>query len=163
MDRDVALRDYLSRLLSWGEAHMTFDSAVAEFPPDQMNARPPNVPYTPWQLLEHMRITQWDILGFIRDRRHMSPEWPEGYWPAKEEQAGEARWRETIQAFREDLAALQALASDPTTDLYAPIPHGDGQTTLREILLAADHNSFHLGEFAILRQVMGSWPKDREE
>ena len=140
---------------------MTFDDAVAYFPREHMNTKPPKVPYTPWHLLEHLRITQWDILEFTRNPRHVSPAWPEGYWPAHDAQADDAAWQHTIASFRADLSALQQIATDPTVDLNAPIPHGSGQTVLRELLLAADHNAYHIGEFAILRQVMQTW-RDHE-
>jgi hypothetical protein len=157
METDTILRAEIRKLLQGGNAHMTFDEAIAHFPRAQMNTRPPNVPYTPWHLLEHLRITQWDILEFIRNPHHLSPPWPAGYWPAQDAQAEDTAWEQTIAAFRADLSALQQLAADPSVDLYAPIPHGNGQTVLRELLLAADHNAYHIGEFAILRQVMQTW------
>ena len=163
MGADEAVRMHLERLLSWGDAHMTLDQAVAEFPTEYMNAFPPNVPNTPWHLLEHIRRAQLDILEFIRDPSYVSPPWPEGYWPAREERADEAAWKRTIDLIHKDQRALKSLATDPKTDLYSPIAHGDGQTILRELLLVADHNAYHIGEFAILRQVMGSWPRDRRE
>jgi len=163
MSQDEVSRQQLQRLLTWGDAHMTLDQAVAKFPVEYMNAFPPNVPYTPWHLLEHIRRAQRDILEFIRDPSYVSPPWPEGYWPAREERADEAAWKRTIDLIHEDLRALQELAADPKGDLYSPIPHGDGQTVLRELLLVAGHNAYHIGEFAILRQVMGSWPRDRRE
>jgi hypothetical protein len=157
MEADTILREQIRKLLQGGNAHMTFDDAVAHFPREHMNTKPPNIPYTPWHLLEHLRITQWDILEFIRNPRHISPTWPEGYWPAQDAQADDAAWKRTIASFRADLSALQQMTTDPTVDLYAPIPHGSGQTILRELLLAADHNAYHIGEFAILRQVMQTW------
>lgn len=158
MDSDRALREQLARILDWGSAHMTLEQAVADFPPEYMNVRPPNVPYTPWQLLEHIRLAQWDILDFCRNPNYVEMEWPKAYWPAPGEEADQTRWNATLEAFRADLAALREMALDATVDLFVPIPHGQGQTILREILLVADHNTYHLGEFAILRQVMGSWP-----
>jgi hypothetical protein len=157
MEADTTLREQISRLLQGGNAHMTFDDAVAHFPREYINTRPPNVSYTPWHLLEHLRITQWDILEFTRNPQHISPDWPEGYWPAQDAQADDAAWERTIASFRADLSALQQMAVDPTVDLYALIPHGSGQTVLRELLLVADHNAYHIGEFAILRQVMQTW------
>lgn len=157
MEADTVLREQIYQLLQGGNAHMTFDDAVAHFPREHMNTRPPHVSYTPWHLLEHLRITQWDILEFTRDPQHVSPAWPAGYWPARDAQADDATWEHTITLFRADLSALQQIATDPTVDLYAPIPHGNGQTVLRELLLAADHNAYHIGEFAILRQVMQTW------
>jgi hypothetical protein len=157
MKEEALLRNQLVSLLDWGDAHMRFEEAVRDFPREFMNARPPNVPYTPWHLLEHIRIAQWDILDFIRNPNYAEMEWPKEYWPDRNEQADQARWDATLEAFHSDREALKRLASDPATDLYAPIPHGQGQTILREILLVADHNAYHLGEFAILRQVMDSW------
>jgi hypothetical protein len=157
MSTDQVLREQLLAQLRGGHAHMPFDEAVAAFPRTQMNAYPPHVPYTPWHLLEHLRITQWDILEFIRNTAHVSPEWPQGYWPAREQQTNAAGWDNTIAAFQHDLQALQALVADPATDLTAPLPHAPDYTILREILLVVDHNAYHIGEFAILRQVMESW------
>ena len=163
MGSDEVVRSHLEQLLSWGDAHMTLDQAVADFPAEYMNAFPPNVPYTPWHLLEHIRRAQRDILEFIRDPNYLSPPWPAGYWPAREEKADTAAWKRTIDLFHQDLRALKGMATDPKTDLYSPIPHGDGQTIFRELLLVADHTAYHVGEFAILRQVMGSWRQDRRE
>jgi hypothetical protein len=161
MDSEQALREQLLKLLRGGMAHMTFDEAVASFPPEQMNRRAPNVSYTPWQLLEHVRFTQRDILLFITDPNYLEPSWPDDYWPGSDKEADETAWAETIRSFKEDREALEALVMDPATNLYTPIPHGTGQTILREILLVTDHNAYHLGEFAILRQVMGTWPRVR--
>jgi len=154
---DTALREQLLHLLRGGNAHLTFDDAVADFPMEAINRRPPNVPYTPWHLLEHLRITQWDILDFIRNAHYQAIKWPDNYWPAPDAEADAAAWEKTLAAFRADQTAIEVIASDLQTDLAATIPHGDGQTVLREILLVADHNAYHIGEFAILRQVMGTW------
>ncbi len=162
MSQDAALRQQLVRLLDWGDAHMTLDEAVADFPSEYMNVRPPNVPYTPWHLLEHIRIAQWDILDFCRNPNYQEMEWPKEYWPARDEKADQAKWDETLRQFQSDQEELKRLATDPSVDLYARIPHGQGQTILREILLVADHNAYHIGEFAILRQIMGSWPKGHQ-
>ncbi len=162
MERDLALREQLARALDWGSAHMTLEQAVAEFPLEYMNVRPPNVAYTPWQLLEHVRIAQRDILDFARNPSYVEMEWPREYWPPQGENASGERWNETLRGIRSDLEELKRLATDPSIDLNAPIPHGQGQTVLRELLLVADHNAYHLGEFAILRQVMGSWPAGHE-
>jgi hypothetical protein len=156
---DQILRAQLLALLRGGNAHMTIAEAVAGFPAQAINRRPPNVPYSLWQLLEHMRIAQWDILEFIRSPDHVSPDWPEGYWPASGE-AGEDQWQQTLAAFRSDRSALQDLVSDPRTDLLADLPHAKGYNILREILVVSDHNAYHLGEFATLRQVIGAWPPD---
>ncbi len=159
METDTALREQLLHLLCGGNAHLSFDEAVAEFPPEAINQRPPNVPYTPWHLLEHLRLAQWDILDFIRNPDYQAMKWPDDYWPAPDAKADTAAWQQTIAAFHADLKAVEDLVHDPQTDLAATIPHGDGQTILREILLVADHNAYHIGEFAILRQVMGTWNK----
>ena len=157
MDPDKVVRDQLLSFLRGGNAHLTFDQAVADFPPDHINVQPPNVSYTPWHLLEHIRIAQWDILEFIRDPEHVSPQWPEGYWPPSGEKADEKKWGKTITDFHADLQALQDMVQDPATDLYAPIAHAREYTVLREILLVADHNAYHIGEFAVFRQVMDTW------
>src|SRR5919202_1981270 len=140
VDRDRSLREHLLYLLRGGGAHVKFDEVVDDFPSELVNARAPGVPYTPWHLLEHMRIAQWDILEFSRDASHVSPKWPEGYWPDKDKEATEEDWRRSVESFRADLGEMGALVGDPSTDLYARIPHGDGQTILREALLVADHN-----------------------
>ncbi|MGD9093693.1 MAG: DinB family protein [Anaerolineales bacterium] len=158
MSNDQVVREQMLFLLGGGNAHLTFDQAVADFPLEAINSHPPNVDYTPWHLLEHIRIAQWDILEFSRDPGHVSPEWPEGYWPNPEAQADQAQWEETILSFRRDLKALQEIIKDPSTDLYSDLPHAPGYNILREILLVADHNAYHIGELAILRQVMGLWP-----
>lgn len=158
MDADKVVREQLLYLLRGGNAHLTFDQAVAEFPLECINVQPPNVSYTPWHLLEHIRIAQWDILEFVRDPNHVSPPWPDGYWPALDEEGDEAQWGQTLSDFRTDLRALQELVENLNTDLYADLPHAPGYTVLREILLVADHNAYHIGEFAVLRQVMGTWP-----
>jgi hypothetical protein len=157
MSTDQIMREQLLALLRGGQAHMEFDQAVADFPRDYINRKPPNVSYTPWHLLEHLRLAQWDILEFIRNPNHVSPAWPAGYWPAPETLANEAQWQQTIAAFQSDLKALEALAANPETDLFAPLPQGLPYTIFREIMVVANHNSYHIGEFAILRQVMNTW------
>ncbi|RME83040.1 MAG: DinB family protein [Caldilineae bacterium] len=157
MNADDGVRKQLLFLLRGGGAHMTLDQAVADFPSEHYNIRPPNVSYSPWHLLEHIRIAQWDILEFIRNPEHRSPPWPEGYWPAPDEHADESRWQETLAALRRDLQALVEIVEDPTTDLYADLPHAPGYNILREVLLVADHNAYHIGELAILRQVLDNW------
>jgi len=152
------LRAQLLELLRGGNAHMPYGAAVADFPMEAINRCPPDVPYTPWHLLEHLRITQWDILEFIRNPRHVSPHWPDGYWPARDAQADAARWNETISRFKADLESLAAIIENPATSLTADLPHAPGYNILREILVVSDHNAYHIGEFAILRQVMGTWP-----
>jgi hypothetical protein len=157
MSADDVVREQVLKLLRGGNAHLTLDQIVEGYPSEAINELPPNVPYSPWHLLEHIRIAQRDILEFIRDPDHVSPKWPEGYWPPEGERADQARWQDTIQSLHSDMQELQAMVQDPNTDLYADLPHAEGYTVLREMLLVADHNSHHLGEFAILRQVMGTW------
>jgi alkylation response protein AidB-like acyl-CoA dehydrogenase len=156
------LREQLLALIDGRGAHMPFDAAVADFPDDAINRRPPNVPYTPWHLLEHIRIAQRDILEYIRDRAYLAPTWPEEYWPALDATATPEQFARTIEGFRSDRAALHDLVADPATDLLAVILGTPGHTILREVRLVGDHNAYHLGEFAILRQVMGTWPPTRE-
>lgn len=156
------MHDHLLNLLSGKGAHLTFDEAVADFPPEFINVRPPNVPYTSWHLVEHMRITQWDILEFVRNPQHVSPSWPAGHWPAPDAQADEETWNQTINDFHADLEEVKNLVRDPSADFLAELPHAPGYTLLREVLLVADHNAYHTGELAILRQVMGTWPASRE-
>ena len=154
MSNDKSLRDHLLQLLRGGGAHITFDELIADFPSDSINQKVGGVPYTPWQVLEHMRIAQWDILEFSRDAAHVSPEFPKGYWPTAEATADSAAWNHTAQAFRSDLRELEHLVQNPAIDLYAQIPHGDGQTLLREVLLVADHNAYHLGTLAVLKRLL---------
>lgn len=153
-----ALRAQLSELLDGAGAHMSFDEAVAGFPDEAINRRPPNVDYTPWHLLEHLRLTQADILDYVTNTAYVEPHWPIDYWPDRDATATRPEFDETIRAFRADLAALHALVADPGHDLFAVIPGTPGHTLLREARIDADHNAYHIGEFAILRQVMGTWP-----
>jgi hypothetical protein len=153
-DRDRALREHLLYLLRGGGAHIEFEEALKDFPEALFNARAAGVPYTPWQLLEHMRIAQWDIVEFSRSAAHVSPAWPEGYWPDKTFEAGPEDWRRSVEGFRADLRRMEALVEDESSDLYAAIPHGTGQTLLREALLVADHNAYHLGALVTLRRTL---------
>jgi hypothetical protein len=157
MESDDAIREELLALLRGGHAHMSFDQVVSDFPIEHINTRPPNVAYTPWHLLEHVRIAQWDILEFIRNPDHVSPEWPEGYWPDGKKDADEAQWHETIEAFRSNQQALEAMVNDRQVDLLKDLPHAEGYSILREILVVSDHNAYHIGELAVLRQVLGLW------
>ncbi len=161
MEPNDVLRKQLLALLRGGNAHMSLEEAVADFPMEAINRLPPNVPYTPWHLLEHLRRTQKDILDFICDPNYVSPPWPQGYWPAQGEQATPAQWNETIARFQADLKSLDELVENPQTNLTADLPHAPGYTVVREILTVTDHNAYHIGEFAILRQVMGTWPSGR--
>lgn len=154
---DQALRNHLVYLLSGGGAHLDFDKAVADLPAEMRGGTVDGVPHSPWQLLEHLRLCQWDILEFSRNAEHVSPDWPDGYWPENEAPPSEDAWEKSIREFRADRDAMIALISDPATDLFTPIPHGDGQTILREALLVADHNAYHLGQFVFLRRCLGVW------
>jgi hypothetical protein len=154
------LREQLVLLLEGTEAHMGFEEAVADFPDDAINARAPNVPYSAWHLAEHVRITQWDILEYVRDPEgHVSPRWPTGYWPARDAEATPDVFRRTVEGFLADRAALAEIVRDPATDLTAVLRGTPGHTVVREVTVVGNHNSYHLGEFAILRQVMRTWPK----
>ena len=157
MSHDEALREHLLYLLRGGGAHLSFDAAVRGLPAALRGRRPRGASHTPWQILEHLRIAQWDILEFSVNPRHVSPEFPAGYWPPTAAPGSAAAWTKSVRAFRADLEAMQKLVVDPTTDLFARIPHGDGQTILREALLAADHNAYHLGELVLVRRLLGVW------
>jgi hypothetical protein len=157
------VREQLLELIDGRGAHMPFDAAVADFPDDAINRLPPNVPYTPWHLLEHIRIAQADILAYIQNRAYLAPNWPEEYWPARDATTTPVQFALTVEGFRSGRAALHDLVADPATDLTATIPDTPGHTILREVQLVADHNAYHVGEFAILRQVMGTWPPARSE
>jgi DinB superfamily len=156
---DQALREHLVYLLKGGGAHVHFMDAIEGFPEAKRGAFIEGLPHTGWQLLEHVRIAQWDILGFCRDRKHVSPGFPEGYWPKTPVPADEAVWAKTVEAFQHDLLEMINLVKNPKTDLCAKIPHGEGQTILREALLLADHNSYHLGQLVDLRRALGAWPE----
>ena len=157
MSSDQVVRDQLLALLNGGNAHMPFEEAVADFPAKHFNTIPPNITYSPWNILEHLRLAQWDILDFIRNPDYVTPEWPKDYWPDPAETADQEQWDKTINLFLSDAGSLREIVSDPETDLYAPIPHAPDYTIFREILVGSDHNAYHIGEFAILRQVMGTW------
>ena len=155
---DRALREHLLDLLRGGHAHLTFDQAIAGLAPELRGARLPNLPHSPWRLLEHMRIAQWDILEFSRNAEHVSPDFPGGYWPEGDAPPDSQAWDRSIEAFRADLQAIQDLVEDPATDLLAAIPHGTGQTLLREALLVADHNAYHIGQLVLVRRGLNAWP-----
>jgi hypothetical protein len=158
---DEVLREHLLYLLRGGGAHLAFDAAVADLPPEVRGAKPPGVPHTPWRLLEHLRIAQWDILEFSRNPAHVSPKFPDGYWPRGDAPPDDGAWEKSVAGFRADLQAMCDLVADPATDLLAPLPHGQGQTILREALLVADHNAYHLGQLVLVRRALGAWPADR--
>ena len=156
---DRALRQHVLYLLRGGGAHLSFNQAIARLPAKRRGAKAPGASHTAWQILEHMRIAQWDILEFSRNPKHVSPKFPEGYWPQTAAPPGNTAWAKSVAAFRADLKAMQKLVQNPATDLFAAIPHGDGQTILREALLVADHNAYHLGELVLLRRLLGAWPE----
>ena len=153
-ENDKSLRDHLLSLLSEGNAHISFDDFIKDFPAGFCGKKIEGLPYTAWQVLEHMRIAQWDILEFCRNAKHVSPKWPKGYWPGPEDLGDEKLWRKSVKTFRDDLTQMEALITDPSTDLFAKIPHGDGQTILREALLAADHNAYHLGVLLAMSRIL---------
>jgi hypothetical protein len=155
--KDESLRDHLLDLLNGSNAHADFEAAVKDLPAALRGKTPKGAEHSPWQLLEHLRITLWDILEFSRDAKHKSPTWPGGYWPAVPTPPDEKAWDKSVRAYRKDLKSLCALVSDPGTDLYGKIPHGDGQTLLREALLAADHNAYHVGQLILTRRLLGAW------
>jgi len=157
-DKDDSIRKHVLYLLRGGGAHQSFDEFVNGFPADLCGRQIEGLPYTPWQVLEHMRIAQWDILEFSRDSGHVSPDFPKGYWPPPDEPGTRALWEKTIAEFRNELQLMEALVEDPSTDLHAPIPHGDGQTILREALLIVDHNAYHLGALAVMARILKAVP-----
>jgi DinB superfamily len=154
---DQALRAHLIDLLGGENAHLSFDKTVADFPFELCGLKPDGIPYSAWQVLEHLRIAQWDILEFSCNPRHVSPPWPQGYWPSTDIPANQTAWHESVKAFRADLKSMQSLVKNPRTNLLAKIPHGDGQTILREALLVADHNAYHIGQLVLMRRLLGAW------
>jgi hypothetical protein len=158
-NNDRALREHLAFLLKGGGAHVHFSDAIDGFPAAKRGTFMESLPHTGWQLLEHVRIAQWDILEFSRDTKHISPGFPEGYWPKTPVPPDEAAWDKSVASFQKDLQEMIKLVKNPKTDLCAKIPHGQGQTILREALLLADHNSYHLGQLVDLRRALGAWPE----
>lgn len=154
---DRALREHVVYLLRGGGAHVDFDHAIRGLPARLRGKRAAGIPFTPWQLLEHLRLAQWDILEFSRDPRHVSPTRMEDYWPKTDAPPSAAAWNLSVRTFRRELAVMCALVSRRSTDLFARIPHGDGQTILREALLVADHNAYHLGQLVLVRRALGAW------
>jgi hypothetical protein len=154
---DRPLREHLLRLLDGHEAHASWKDVLRDVPPAIRGRKPEGAPHTPWQLLEHMRLAQWDILEFSRSASHVSPDFPEGYWPRTAGPPDDAAWEKSVESFRSDLEQMKALVSQESSDLHARIPHGTGQTLLREALLVADHNAYHLGQIVLLRKMMAAW------
>jgi len=157
MKNENALRQHVLELLAGGHAHVDLKTALAEFPPRLRGKKPRGAPHTAWQLLEHIRIALWDILEFSRNAKHVSPKWPEGYWPKTEAPPSAAAWDTSIRKVRADQKAMERLVSSKKTDLFAPIPHGTGQAVLREALLVVDHNAYHIGQLVLLRRLLGAW------
>ena len=157
MPDDAALRDHVVELLTASHAHVDLVSVVGRVPADAWGRKPARAPYTPWQLLEHIRLAQWDILEFSRNADHVSPDWPDGYWPPSDEPSSLEAVKTSVSQVKTDLAAMVALVRDPSTDLFARIPHGEGQTVLREALLVADHNAYHLGQLVLVLKQIGAW------
>jgi hypothetical protein len=151
------LRKELFKLLHGGGAHANFSDAVAGLPVDLRGKKPGKLPHSPWMLLDHLRLAQWDILEFSRNPKHLSPEWPSGYWPETPAPPNSSAWNASIREFKKDLKAMQNLVTNPKTDLFAPIPWGDGQTVLREALLVADHNAYHIAQLIDVRRSLGAW------
>lgn len=159
MADDSALREHLIQLLEGGNAHATFDSAVKGFPVAQAGIRPKSLPHSAWELLEHVRIAQHDILQFSISADHVSPAWPDGYWPPAAGPEKESDWARSVKSVKNDMSEFQNLIRDPKQDLYRKFPWGDGQTLLREALLIADHNAYHIGQLVLVRRLLGEWTK----
>jgi DinB superfamily len=158
MSLDAALRQQLVKLLAWGDAHATHEKAVKNVSEEYRSRVPQGLPYSPWMVVDHLTRTQFDILDFCRNPNYTQPRWPEQYWPPTAQPPSATAWDESISKFRTDRAELQQLAADPSVDLTAKIPWGDGQTYLREIVLAADHAAYHVGELIVIRRLLGIWP-----
>lgn len=159
VNQDQAVREHLVNLLKGGGAHVHFMDALDGFPESKRGTFIEGLKHTAWQLMEHVRIAQWDILEFSRNPKHKSPGFPEGYWPKTPVPPDDAAWEKSVQGFQHDLQEMIKLVKSPKTDLCAPLPHGDGQTVLREALVLADHNSYHLGQLIDLRRALGTWPE----
>lgn len=155
---DDALRAHVLRVLDWQDAHVGFEAVIEGIPPESRGTQARGLPYSLWQLLEHMRITQHDILEFCRNAAYVEMKWPDDYWPKSPTPPSVAAWEHTVAAFRRDREALKQFVADPNVDLFAKIPHGTGQTYLREALLVADHNAYHLGQLVTVRRLLDLWP-----
>jgi hypothetical protein len=157
MENEAKLRQHLVSLLTEPNAHATFDQAVENMPVSKRGVRPENGEHSTWELLEHLRITQDDILDFSRNPNYKERKWPDTYWPDSPVPPSDDAWDDSVEAFRKDQKKFVKLIEDPKTDLYAKIPHGSGQTLLREALLIADHNAYHVGQLILVRQLLGAW------
>jgi uncharacterized damage-inducible protein DinB len=151
------IRAHIVKLLDWDEAHADFDKSVAGLAADLRGRRVQGFAHSPWELVEHIRLAQRDLLDFCRDPGYQAPKWPDDYWPPTPAPPDQKSWDRSLAAFREDCEALKAFAADPAVDLTARIPHGTGQTYLRSILLVADHTAYHLGQLVAVRQQLGAW------
>ncbi|MEP7066245.1 MAG: DinB family protein [Gemmatimonadota bacterium] len=158
MTKPDLLREQLARFVDFGDAHVTIESALADLDPALRGKRPPGLPHSPWELLEHLRITQHDILDFCVNPKYEEMKWPDDYWPREAAPPTPSSWDESVASLMKDREALRALSSDPAIDLVAWIPHGKGQTYLRELLLVQDHHSYHTGQLVLVRQALGAWP-----
>ena len=156
---DASLRTHLTKLLSWHDAHVDFETALADLPAELRGRVPRGAPYSVWQLVEHLRIAQHDILDFCVNAGYEEKRWPDDYWPSDPAPADDRAWTASLDLYRQDLATVQELAKDTSIDLFANIPHGSGQTYLREILLIADHAAYHVGQIVIVRRMLGVWEK----
>lgn len=156
---DKLLREHVAKLLGGGEAHAEWRTALSDMPHDLQGRKFDGAPHTAWQLLEHMRIAQWDILEFSRNPKHVSPQFPEGYWPVTEAPPDASAWKKSAESFGRDLAEMKKLVLDSNTNLFERITHGDGQTILREALMVVDHNAYHLGQIVLVRKILGAWPE----
>ncbi len=154
---DRVLREQLLEFLRGGSAHADVGTALDDFPAELQGVKPAGAPYTAWQLLEHVRFTLRDLLEFCTDSNYTAPKWPDAYWPGSEAPPDEATWQQSARALRQDLGAFEHLVESPASNLYARIPWGQGQTLLREVLLAGDHTSYHLGQIVMLRKQLGAW------
>lgn len=154
---DAVLRAHLARLLDWRDAHADFDRAIGGMPADLRGRQPEGLPYSPWQILEHLRLTQRDILEFCTNADYEEPSWPADYWPHGMVPPSDDAWERSVNGFRADREALERIAAE--ADLFAAIEHGNGQTILRELLLVADHNAYHLGQLVVVRRLLGAWPE----
>jgi hypothetical protein len=157
MKKQKSLQEHLVELLNGGQAHVDFDSTVKNWPVNLQGKKPEGAAHSAWEVLEHMRIAQWDILEFTRNPKHVSPEFPAGYWPKTQAPPDNRAWKKSADSFRADLKAMIKIVQGKTTDFYALLAHGEGQTILREVLLVADHNAYHLGELLLLRRLLGAW------
>ena len=156
-DSDRILREHVEKLLDGRQAHVGMDSAIDKLSLDDLSRKPDGAPWTLWELFEHIRIAQWDIVEFSKSAKHQSPEFPKGYWPQEPAPQDAGAWKQSVASFRRDLAGMKAMVLDPEVDLHAKIPHGDGQTILREAMLIADHNAYHLGQMVLIMKMLGRW------